>query len=290
MLLTLLPVLHTMSEPTHGVAACPAGTFKSSTNLTLCANLTKQPQISSLDACRKLCCADPQCGTWQWCPNDATGEQHLGGCEHWAGARCHTGPAVSTACPWAAHWVGESRVELPVPPPAPPGPPHPAPPASRKQGFSGFLGPDYSCDDAKALGLADSWYYTWMTNAAQYGRCESPLDQAVEFVPMINGVGQLEKGLSHHFQEEWRSANAHYLLGYNEPDYGNGHNHPHMVSPAVAAKDWVNVQAAATLMGLKLVSPAVSTTGLDDHGVSPWFDQFFGNCSITPGCNASKIE
>ena len=129
-----------------------------------------------------------------------------------------------------------------------------------------------------------------MTNAAQYSRCESPLDQAVEFVPMINGVGQLEEGLSHHFQEEWRSANAHYLLGYNEPDYGNGHNHPHMVSPAVAAKDWVNVQAAATLMGLKLVSPAVSTTGLDDHGVSPWFDQFFGNCSITPGCNASKIE
>ena len=34
--------------------------------------------------------------------------------------------------------------------------------------------------------------------------------------------------------------------------------------------------------------PAVSTTGLDDHGVSPWLDQFFGNCSLV-GCNRSKI-
>ena len=142
------------------------------------------------------------------------------------------------------------------------------------------------------------------------------------------GIGQLDSGLTHHFQTEWAAANAHFLLGYNEPDpvrervfcdafshskssfyrdrlrtnivrenskqdvclQGNGHNHPHMVSPALAAKDWVKVQAAATLMELKLVSPAVSTTGLDDRGVSPWLDQFFGNCSLTPGCDTSQIE
>lgn len=64
-----------------------------------------------------------------------------------------------------------------------------------------------------------------------------------------------------------------------------------MVDPTVAAKDWVKVQAAAKLTGLTLVSPAVSTTGLDDDGVSPWLDQFFGNCteSITPGCDTSTI-
>lgn len=62
------------------------------------------------------------------------------------------------------------------------------------------------------------------------------------------------------------AANAHYLLGYNEPDPGNGHNHPHMVSPAAAARDWVMVQAAAEQLGLQLVSPAVSTTGVDDDG------------------------
>ena len=38
---------------------------------------------------------------------------------------------------------------------------------------------------------------------------------------------------------------------------GNGHNHPHMVSPALAAKDWVHVQATAELLNLTLVSPAV---------------------------------
>lgn len=272
-------------------AACPADTFKSSTNLSLCANLTAQPAVASLAACRALCCAEAQCGVYQWCPNNG---ERLGGCAHWAGARCHTGPAPSAACPWAAHWVGETKQALPSPPPSP-GPPSPSPsprrsPASRKQGFSGFLGPDYSCEDARALGLADSWYYTWMMNSAQYGRCESPADQAAEFVPMVNGIGQLDTGLTNHYQTEWRAANAHYLLGYNEPDPGNGHNHPHMVSPAAAAKDWVHVQAAAKLMDLKLVSPAVSTTGLDDHGVSPWFDQFFGNCSIVPGCDASQIE
>ncbi len=172
-------------------AVCPASTFRSSTNLTLCVNLTKQPQVASLAACRALCCAETQCGVYQWCPNDG---DHVGGCAHWAGVRCHTGPAPSTTCPWAAHWVGETKQELPPPPsPAPtpqPGPsPSPSrPPASRKQGFSGFLGPDYTCEDAHALGLADSWYYTWMLNSAQYGRCESPTDQAVEFVPMVNGI------------------------------------------------------------------------------------------------------
>ena len=36
-----------------------------------------------------------------------------------------------------------------------------------------------------------------MTNAAQYKTCgEGPADQAAEFVPMINGVGQLKNGVS----------------------------------------------------------------------------------------------
>ena len=60
--------------------------------------------------------------------------------------------------------------------------------------------------------------------------------------------------VSSHFASEWASRNAHYLLGYNEPDYGNGHNHPHMVDPADAAKDWLFVEAAATQTGLELVS------------------------------------
>eukprot|EP00660_Eupelagonema_oceanica_P009314 gene9314-6710_t len=46
----------------------------------------------------------------------------------------------------------------------------------------------------------------------------------------------------------------------------------------MAAQDWVKVQAVAEQLNLTLVSPAVSTTGLDDDGVSPWFDQFFSSC------------
>ena len=71
--------------------------------------------------------------------------------------------------------------------------------------------------------------------------------------------------------QEWVGSNAHYLLGYNEPDPGNGHNHPHMVSPELAAKDWVKVQQAAERLRLKLVSPAVSTTGLDDSGLFKFY-------------------
>jgi hypothetical protein len=104
------------------------------------------------------------------------------------------------------------------------------------------------------------------------------------------GVGQLADGVPEHYAKEWASFNARYLLGYNEPDYGDGHNHPHMVDPADAAKDWVLVQKAAEDNNLKLVSPAISTTGCDNNGVSQWFDEFFGNCSVVSGCNASKIE
>jgi hypothetical protein len=51
MLLSLLLLLLLLPPPLVGArsdntaAVCPATTFKSSTNLTLCANLTKQPQV-----------------------------------------------------------------------------------------------------------------------------------------------------------------------------------------------------------------------------------------------------
>lgn len=44
----------------------------------------------------------------------------------------------------------------------------------------------------------------------------------------------------------WKEANAQFLLGYNEPDIGNGHNvsdsnHGHAVLPADAAAAWPKV-------------------------------------------------
>ena len=262
-----------------------------------CSNLIAQKEVSSKEQCINLCCNTSSCAVWQWCTNSDTSTH---GCGMWHGIACHIGqyPSGSHVCHVHDGWIGGSKTPLPGPNPGPHPGPHPGPPgpspkppkpaATRKQGFSGYL-QDYSCDDQKALGLSDSWYYTWTLNSCQYNKCK-PAQQGAEFVPMINGVGQVNNGVTNHFKREWQAANAHYLLGYNEPDPGNGHNHPHRVAPKEAAKDWVFVQQVAEELGLALVSPAVSTTGLDDQGVSPWFDQFFGNCTQTPGCNTSKIQ
>lgn len=112
---------------------------------------------SPLD-CAAACCEDPACNAWLY--------HHVPGGQCWISpsavdsAKCHkihpsaAGPA----------FIGESRHALP--------PPSPSPPAVvRKQGFSGFLGPDWTCGDADALNLKDSWWYTWAKNTAQYRQC-----------------------------------------------------------------------------------------------------------------------
>eukprot|EP01052_Picozoa_sp_SAG31_P007718 SAG31_NODE_372_length_16598_cov_44.705982_9_plen_211_part_00 len=157
-----LPLKYVAIRMLRNLTYC-CGCFHRSVNLTYCGGLAKHPQISSPQACKALCCADSACGVWEWCPDTPD----LAGCAHWASSRCHTGPPNIKVCPWAAHWYGETKTVLPPPPPIPsPSPsPGPAPPAkrasTRKQGFSGFLGPYYSCDDAKALGLFDSWHVTF---------------------------------------------------------------------------------------------------------------------------------
>lgn len=251
MLLLLLPAGEPVAVQT---SSCPIDFFKSSLEGKHCSGLTARPGVSSADACRDLCCnvAFGQCGVWQWCDNPN------GGCNEWAGVRCHTGPLNTVDCPQAGNWVGGSRRPAPPPPPPPLA-------AVRRQGFSGFLGQNYSCNDSHALGLHDSWYYTWTKNPSQYNRCSFGQSQQVlgkEFVPMINGVGQAAgDGVNEHNIEVWRKANAHYLLGYNEPDPGRINpvtgksNHPHMVAPAAAARDWVEVQGLAERLSLKLISP-----------------------------------
>merc|ERR1712165_511473 len=120
---------------------------------------------------------------------------------------------------------------------------------------------------------------------SQYNKCKDQV-LAKEWAPMVIGIN-----ITNTFTGDWlktfQKSNAHYLLGYNEPDYGNGHNHPHMCSPAAAAQDWVKVQKLAADANLTLVSPAMSSTGFNNDGVSYWLDKFFGNCSIVPGCDGS---
>lgn len=168
---------------------------------------------------------------------------------------------------------------------------------TRKRGFSGFLGEYATCRDAEALGLEDSWYYTWMAITSQRGICGKQ-KLAAEFVPMINGVDQNHDIAD--IKEAWKAANVHYLLGYNEPDYGNGHNHPQMATPAKAASDWPKLQKLAASFDppLALVGPAVSSgaesgggDAWDADGKSTWLDEFFGNCThVIEDCDPSLIK
>eukprot|EP01050_Picozoa_sp_SAG11_P019411 SAG11_NODE_3086_length_2703_cov_3.373272_3_plen_350_part_00 len=174
-----------------------------------------------------------------------------------------------------------------------------------KQGFSGFLGgttnnpAGFVCSDNGAVGLGhpDSWFYTWTKRSSKGGVCTHTEQGGAEFVPMINGVGQLtpEKQRSRGFissVNEWRTLGAKYLLGYNEPDDDGcgGCHHPHMASPAAAAADWVAVQALAEQHSLTLVSPAMSTNGIDDSGRSDWLDDFFAECERLAGCDPLRVK
>jgi hypothetical protein len=168
----------------------------------------------------------------------------------------------------------------------------------RKRGFSGIVGAD-TCTDAKVLGLDDSWNYNWMHSRVRGDICEG-IDISAEFVPMISGVGAadgLDKWALH---KQWKAANVHYLLGYNEPDRGNGHNHPHMASPAAAAAYWPVIQdlAATFQPPLTLVGPSIASgsesggsDAWDADGKSSWLDEFFGNCThIVEACDPSLIR
>jgi len=174
-------------------------------------------------------------------------------------------------------------------------------PATRKRGFEGFLGKHFTCQDAAALGLSDSWFYTWMMNPSQYGKCGYDQKLAAEFVPMVNGINQTQNFMTDAVKKHWVAANVHYLLGYNEPDSGNGkHNHPHECSPASAAADWALVQKVAEQFDppLELVAPGVASRGesgggdaWDDDGRSTWLDDFLDNCThVVKDCDTSKIK
>jgi hypothetical protein len=134
---------------------------------------------------------------------------------------------------------------------------------ARKRGYSGFAAssfdeenrtfwdeesgkPTGTCEDPKALGLSDTWSYNWGHVPYYHHLCDVHHPTA-EYAPMMTGLGVAATILKAGWEQKntlgmWKNSSSKYLLGYNEPDYGNGKNHPSMCSPADAAKDWVAVQ------------------------------------------------
>jgi len=184
-------------------------------------------------------------------------------------------------------------------------------PTQAKRGLG--LGGKLSCQDAELLHLQDSWSYNWQ--ALPPSECGAT-GVSAEFVPMVIGakcasIGEsncaeaIEQEVSRLDNAEtrasWKAANVRFLLGYNEPDAGNGkHNHPHETSPADAAAAWPSVQALAASMSppLTLVSPSVASgheSGgrdcWDENGRSTWMDDFLSNCTHNvTDCDPSLIK
>lgn len=117
---------------------------------------------------------------------------------------------------------------------------------------------------------------------------------------MVNSINNAKRHMTEEIKNHWAATNAHYLLGYNEPDYGNGHNHPQAATPADAAANWPDLQALAAMFDppLQLVAPGVASTGetgetdaWDANGRSTWLDEFLGNCThVVEACDPSLIK
>lgn len=177
-------------------------------------------------------------------------------------------------------------------------------PVTKKRGLGAYTGgwkTNWTCEDGALLRSADSWHYSWAANPSQYGKCENQTISA-EFVPMVNGINQAKSMMTHHYFQSWTDLNANYLLGYNEPDAGNGKpmQHPHNCTPADAARDWPALQQLAAMFDppLTLIAPGVSSgsesggsDAWDADGRSTWLDQFFGNCTdVVAECDPSLIK
>jgi len=177
---------------------------------------------------------------------------------------------------------------------------HAGQPATRKRGFVGYVRPTKpwgTCQDAAALDLADSWFWNWLSLPYYKPDACDAHPQAAEFVPIVNSTQDLQRLLDPKSTDTdlWNSYNVHFLMGFNEPDTGNGNNHPAMCSPAAAAVAWPGMQEIAKRFNppLRLVAPAVSTKGpdaWDENGASPWLDQFLMNCSQIAECDVDAIE
>lgn len=136
--------------------------------------------------------------------------------------------------------------------------------------------------DAPALSQGIGWWYNWdsLPDPAAHAAFSA---QGIEFVPMIwTGPPRAAIDVQRLIREI--PADARYLLGFNEPNFGVQAN----LTPAQAAAAWPQVEQIAEARGLTLVSPALNYCGGDCNEEDPivWLDEFFEACD---GC-ADRID
>jgi len=136
--------------------------------------------------------------------------------------------------------------------------------------------------DATALSPEIGWWYNWspFPDPDAYPALR---DSGLEFVPMIwTGPPRASidvAGLIRDLPPE-----ARYLLGFNEPNFGEQAN----LTPAEAAAAWPQLEEIADARGLALVSPALNYCGGSCNETDPfvWMDAFLAACD---GCRIDYI-
>lgn len=135
-----------------------------------------------------------------------------------------------------------------------------------------------SVADLTALSQGIGWWYNWAAQPDSTAVAAAHAGLGVEYVPMVWG----QKSLADFPTQV--PADARYLLGFNEPNFGSQAN----LTPAQAAALWPQLQSFADAHGLALVSPAVNYCGSPCNVANPfdWLDQFFAACT---GCRVDYI-
>jgi Glycosyl hydrolase catalytic core len=136
--------------------------------------------------------------------------------------------------------------------------------------------------DAPAFSKGIGWWYDWAS--IPDSTAHTPLNgSGIEYVPMV-WTGPPTAAIDVQGLIENIPAEARYLLGFNEPNFGTQAN----LTPAQAAAAWPQLEQIAKARNLKLVAPAVNYCGGNCNETDPfkWLDAFVAACS---GCQVDYI-
>jgi Glycosyl hydrolase catalytic core len=135
-----------------------------------------------------------------------------------------------------------------------------------------------SVADLEALSPGVSWWYNWALQPDNTAVGTAHAGLGIDYVPMAWN-GQAIPDLAAKVPSDTR-----YLLGFNEPNFGQQAN----MTPTEAAAAWPAMEEFAKAHGIALVSPAVNYCGGNCNVTDPfdWLDQFFAAC---PTCKVDAI-